>query len=65
MEKKEPITDTKLLGELADLIRDARDLSKKVSAREASEIGKILEQAHGMLNDLLQRHGAVTKKLDD
>lgn len=65
MEKKEPITDTKLLGELADLIRNARDLSKKVSAKEASEIGKILEQAHGMLNDLLHRHGAATKKLDD
>ena len=64
MEKKEPITDTKKLGQLADLIRDARNLSRKVSAKEASEIGKILEQAQGMLNELLEKHGASTEKLD-
>jgi hypothetical protein len=64
MEKKERITDTKLLGQVADLIRDARDLSKLVSAEEASKIGKILEEAHGMLNQMLEQHGASTKKLD-
>lgn len=64
MAKKEPITDTKLLGQVADLIRDARTLSKKVSAREASEIGKILEKAHGLLNEMLEHHGESTKKLD-
>ena len=63
MEKKEPITDTKLLGQVADLIRDARTLSKQVTAEEASKIGKILEQAHGILNGLLEQHGAATKKL--
>lgn len=64
MEKKEPITDTKLLGQVADLIRDARNLSKQVSAKEASKIGKILEEAHALLNGMLEHHGATTKKLD-
>lgn len=64
MEKKEPVTDTKKLGLLADLIRDARNLSKQVSADEASKIAQILEQAHAMLNELLQQHGASTKKLE-
>jgi hypothetical protein len=64
MEKKEPISDTKLLGQVADLIRDARTLSKKVPAKEASEIGKILERAHGLLNDMVEHHGESTKKLD-
>lgn len=64
MNQKKPITDTKLLGDVADLIRDARDLSKKVSAEEASKIGQLLERAHALLNQLLEHHGAGTHKLD-
>jgi hypothetical protein len=64
MEKKEPIEETALLGALADLIRAARTLSKHVSAKEASELGKLMDQAHTILNGLLSKHGEGTKKLD-
>jgi len=64
MEMKEPITETKRLGQVADLIRDARNLSKQVSAKEASQLGELSEKAHALLNELLQQHGEPTTKLD-
>lgn len=64
MERKQPITDTKMLGQVADLIRDARNLSKRVPAKEAAELGKLLERAHGLLNEMLHYHGEATQKLD-
>jgi hypothetical protein len=54
----------KVLGQAADLIRDARNLSKKVSAKEAADLGKLLEKAHSLVAGILTEYGSITKKLD-
>ena len=66
MDRKEPLTeeDAKLLGQVADLIKEGRELFGKVSARDASEIGRLLQELHAMLDDLLQKGGEPTKRLD-
>jgi hypothetical protein len=66
VDRKEPLTeeDAKLLGQVADLIKEGRDLFGKVSAKDASEIGRLLQELHGMLDELLSKGGEPTKRLD-
>ena len=66
VDRKEPLTeeDARLLGQVADLIKEGRELFVKVSAADASEIGRLLQELHGMLDELLRKGGEPTKRLD-